>query len=167
MNRGAYSAGKRAREAELARKQRDKQEKKRRKREEGPGGIPIASAADIQVAALADDIPASMLVPEGIELPSETPSASKSSRRGPPQRLFIGGLSWDTDDASLRKAFEAYGEVVECSVALDRDTGRSRGFGFVTMANRESAEMALREANGLDLDGRQIRVDKATERRNR
>ena len=81
------------------------------------------------------------------------------------KKLFVGGLSWNTDDAGLRQAFEAFGEVREARVITDRDTGRSRGFGFVTFSDAESADRALSEMNGTDLDGRTIRVDLATDRR--
>ncbi|MEM9195953.1 MAG: RNA-binding protein [Myxococcota bacterium] len=79
-------------------------------------------------------------------------------------KVFVGGLSWDTSDAGLRAAFEAYGEVVEAKVITDRDTGRSRGFGFVTFDSRESASRAIQERDGTDLDGRTIRVNEANER---
>jgi len=79
-------------------------------------------------------------------------------------KLFIGGLAWGTDDASLRNHFEQCGEVVDVKVVMDRDTGRSRGFGFVTFGQTESATSAIDTLNGTDLDGRTIRVDHATER---
>jgi len=79
-------------------------------------------------------------------------------------KLFIGGLSWDTTEESMRTAFEEYGEVVEARVITDRDTGRSRGFGFLTFANREDAQKAIEQMNGQALDGREIRVDEAKER---
>ncbi len=79
-------------------------------------------------------------------------------------KLFVGGLAWATDDDGLRNAFEAHGEVVEAKVILDRDTGRSRGFGFVTMDNRDAAEKAKEAMDGATLDGRSIRVDEANDR---
>jgi RNA recognition motif-containing protein len=79
-------------------------------------------------------------------------------------RLFVGGLSWDTSDDGLRAAFEEFGGVVEAKVITDRDTGRSRGFGFVTMENRDAAEKAKEAMDGATLDGRSIRVDEAHER---
>ena len=81
-------------------------------------------------------------------------------------KLFVGGLAWATDEASLRSHFEAHGEVVEAKVITDRDTGRSRGFGFVTFSDGESASAAQSALNDTELDGRTIRVDVATERRN-
>ena len=81
------------------------------------------------------------------------------------KKLFVGGLSWGTDDYSLRQAFEAYGEVTEAKVITDRETGRSRGFGFVTFANTDDGEAAIAEMDGKDLDGRTIRVNEAHDRR--
>ncbi len=81
-----------------------------------------------------------------------------------PKKLFVGGLAWRTTDAELREAFEQFGEVTDAKVITDRDTGRSRGFGFVTFANDDDADQAKAEMNGKDLDGRTIRVDNATER---
>ena len=78
-------------------------------------------------------------------------------------KLFVGGLAWATDESGLKAAFEAYGEVVEAKVVTDRDTGRSRGFGFVTFADSDSARKAL-ELNGTELDGRQLRVDVANDK---
>ena len=80
------------------------------------------------------------------------------------QKLFIGGLSWDTNDDSLRSAFEAYGEVRDASVVLDRETGRSRGFGFVSFTDPKAAENAMAEMDGRELDGRAVRVNVANER---
>jgi len=76
----------------------------------------------------------------------------------------VGGLSWDTRDDGLRQAFETYGEVEEAKVVMDRDTGRSRGFGFVTFREANSARTARTEMDGATLDGRTIRVDEAHDR---
>jgi RNA recognition motif-containing protein len=76
-------------------------------------------------------------------------------------KLFVGGLSWDTDDASLREAFEAAGTVVEAKVITDRDTGRSRGFGFVTLESNEAAAKAMQMLDGTMIDGRNVRVNEA------
>ena len=82
-------------------------------------------------------------------------------------KLFVGGLSWDTTDEGLREAFEQFGEVDEAKVITDRDTGRSRGFGFVTYSQAENAETAMESMNGATLDGRQINVNEARERQPR
>jgi cold-inducible RNA-binding protein len=77
-------------------------------------------------------------------------------------KLFVGGLAWTTDSEALRAAFQAHGEVVEAKVITDRETGRSRGFGFVTYATEAEAKKAL-AMNGAELDGRTLRVDLANE----
>jgi RNA recognition motif-containing protein len=77
------------------------------------------------------------------------------------KKLFVGGISWNTGDAELRQAFEAFGEVLEATVVTDRQTGRSRGFGFVSFTEDESATKAISEMDGSELDGRNIRVNEA------
>ena len=77
------------------------------------------------------------------------------------KKLFVGSLSWDTNDEGLRNAFAEYGEIEEAVVISDRDTGRSRGFGFVTFEDDEAADKAIAALNGTELDGRTIRVDVA------
>lgn len=79
-------------------------------------------------------------------------------------KLFIGGLSYGTDDMSLREAFASYGDVTEAKIILDRDTGRSRGFGFVSFSTDEAANSALSAMDGQELNGRNIRVSVANER---
>ena len=78
-----------------------------------------------------------------------------------PVKLFVGGLSFSTSSERLREAFAAVGAVESASVVTDRDTGRSRGFGFVEMATTEDANAAVSRLNGTDLDGRQIKVEMA------
>lgn len=80
------------------------------------------------------------------------------------KKLFVGNLSWGTTDASLLQAFESFGEVVEAKVITERDTGRSRGFGFVTFAENSDAEAAMEKMNGAELDGRELRVNEAEDR---
>lgn len=80
-------------------------------------------------------------------------------------KLFVGGLSWNTDDTGLREAFEPFGEIVEAKVITDRDTGRSRGFGFVTYTDEAAAQAAIQEMNDAQLDGRSLRVNEAQARR--
>ena len=79
-------------------------------------------------------------------------------------KLFVGGLAWATDDSSLKNHFEQCGEVTDAVVITERDTGRSRGFGFVTFAEEDMATEAVNSLNGSELDGRTIRIDKANER---
>lgn len=79
-------------------------------------------------------------------------------------KLFVGGLAWHTDDATLRQKFEEFGQVEEAVVVKDRDTGRSRGFGFVRFAQDSEADAAMNGMNNIEFDGRTIRVDKASDR---
>lgn len=76
-------------------------------------------------------------------------------------RVFVGGLSWDTTDKVLEQAFRRFGKVVEARVMHDRDTGRPRGFGFVTFDDEQSMEDAIAELHNGELDGRTISVNKA------
>ena len=89
---------------------------------------------------------------------------SKDTRKSMSKKLFVGSLSWNTDDHGLREAFAQHGEVTEAKVITDRDTGRSRGFGFVTFADDGAAEKAIAALNQSELDGRTIRVDVAQEK---
>jgi RNA recognition motif-containing protein len=79
-------------------------------------------------------------------------------------RLYVGNLSYDTDTETLRQAFQAAGEVTDAHVVTDRESGRSRGFGFVTMASDDQAKKAIETMNGAVVDGRAIRVNEAEER---
>lgn len=79
-------------------------------------------------------------------------------------KIFVGGLAWATTQESLRAAFERFGEVAEAVVVMDRETGRSRGFGFVTFRDGAAGRAALEAMNGASLDGRNIRCDEAVER---
>ena len=80
------------------------------------------------------------------------------------KKLFVGGLSWDTTDDGLRKAFSSYGEITEAKVITGRDTGRSRGFGFVTFAQDDDAKTAISKMDGTSLDGKTIKVNEAQEK---
>mgnify|MGYP001565492446 CR=1 FL=1 len=79
-------------------------------------------------------------------------------------KLFVGSLSWNTDDQGLQAAFSRFGEITDAKVISDRDSGRSRGFGFVTFADAASAQKAVAEMNGAELDGRTLNVDIAQEK---
>lgn len=80
------------------------------------------------------------------------------------RRLFVGSLSWNTDDDGLRAAFERFGAVEDAKVITDRETGRSRGFGFVTFEEEAAAQAAIQEMNNSELDGRTLVVNEAQER---
>ncbi|CAN6323049.1 unnamed protein product [Urochloa humidicola] len=79
-------------------------------------------------------------------------------------RCFVGGLAWATDNASLQQAFASYGDVLDSKVITDRETGRSRGFGFVTFSSEQSMLDAIEAMNGKELDGRNITVNQAQSR---
>ena len=83
------------------------------------------------------------------------------------KKLFVGGLSWNTTEDSLRDGFAKFGEITEAAVITDRDTGRSRGFGFITFADAAAADKAAAEMNETEFDGRTIKVDHAKERKPR
>ena len=81
------------------------------------------------------------------------------------QKLFIGGLSFSTTDQRLRELFAAAGTVESAAVVTDRDTGRSRGFGFVEMSTADEAQKAIAQLNGKELGGRTLNVSEANERK--
>lgn len=82
-------------------------------------------------------------------------------------KLFVAKLDYGVTSDNLQTVFEEYGTVNSCSVITDRDTGRSKGFGFVEMANDADAMLAIKQLDGSDLRGREIVVKKAEENRNR
>ena len=79
-------------------------------------------------------------------------------------KLYVGNLPWSTGEAELEELFGGIGEVRSANVITDRDTGRSRGFGFVEMSD-DDAKRAIEELNGNEVDGRNIRVNEAEEKR--
>lgn len=79
-------------------------------------------------------------------------------------KLFVGSLPWSVNDKTLQETFETHGTVVSAKIITDRDTGRSRGFGFVEMENPTDAEKAIRSLNNSELDGRNIVVNEAKAR---
>ncbi|MBZ0198521.1 MAG: RNA-binding protein [Ignavibacteriaceae bacterium] len=76
-------------------------------------------------------------------------------------KLFVGSLPWSVSDEQLQSAFEAHGQVVSAKVITDRETGKSRGFGFVEMENEAEASSAIQALNGSELSGRSIVVSEA------
>ncbi|KAK7057402.1 RNA-binding domain-containing protein [Favolaschia claudopus] len=79
-------------------------------------------------------------------------------------KVYVGNLSWNTTDDTLRNAFSDFGNVLDSIVMRDRDTGRSRGFGFVTFGSSQEADAAINGLNEQDLDGRRIKVNLANAR---
>ena len=78
--------------------------------------------------------------------------------------IYVGNLSYETTSVRLKTLFSEYGEVTDAHVITDRDTGRSRGFGFVEMDSPEAADKAISSLNGKDVDGRQLQVNVAKPR---
>ena len=76
-------------------------------------------------------------------------------------KIYVGNLSFNTDGEGLRAAFSEFGEVTSADVVADRETGKSRGFGFVEMPNQAAAEAAIKALNGKELDGRTLNVNEA------
>jgi RNA recognition motif-containing protein len=79
-------------------------------------------------------------------------------------RLYVGNLSYNTNEAALRELFGQSGTVVSVKVVTDRETGRPRGFAFVEMSSPTEASAAISQANGRELDGRTLKVNEAEER---
>lgn len=79
-------------------------------------------------------------------------------------KLYVGNLSYRTSDSDLQQLFSQAGQVQSAVLVTDRDTGRSRGFGFVEMSSRDEGENAIREFNGKEVDGRTLTVNEARSR---
>lgn len=152
MNFGT-SGGKREREAARERKKKEKEERLRRNR----SGRPVDANADIAFDSSVQNLPEVKL--EDINITGVAPRGPKGANG--PTKLFVGGLSWDTQGDQLREAFSRFGVLKEAIVVADRDTGRSRGFGFVTFESAIDAAAAARQMNGAELDGRTLRVNPA------
>jgi RNA recognition motif-containing protein len=82
-------------------------------------------------------------------------------------KLYVGNLNYQTEQENLRSLFTQFGEVVSATILTDRDTGRSRGFGFVEMADEDSASAAIQGLNGTEFEGRSLKVNEARERSDR
>ncbi len=80
------------------------------------------------------------------------------------KKLYVGNLSYNTSEDSLRNLFANYGNVVSAKIIFDRDSGSSKGFGFVEMSSDEEASAAIAGTNGHELDGRQLRVNEAMDK---
>jgi RNA recognition motif-containing protein len=80
------------------------------------------------------------------------------------KKLYVGNLSYNTYEDNLRTLFQSFGTVVSAKIITDRDSGNSKGFGFVEMGSDDEARAAIAGANGRDLDGRQIKVNEAMDK---
>jgi RNA recognition motif-containing protein len=80
------------------------------------------------------------------------------------KKLYVGNLSYNTYEDNLRSLFQSFGTVVSAKIITDRDSGNSKGFGFVEMGSDDEARAAIAGANGRDLDGRQIKVNEAMDK---
>ena len=81
------------------------------------------------------------------------------------KKIYVGNLPWSTTDTDLQELFTTYGSVTSARVITDRETGRSRGFGFVEFDDDGEAQSAMEAMDGQDLDGRTLRVNEANDRR--
>jgi hypothetical protein len=145
---------KREREQKRDQKAREKEQRRREKRFAPRKGPEITTAAEIIGA-----VPSIEAVMRSLE-------AGRVERRAAPipLKLFVGSLSDSTTSAGLRKHFEPYGPIVEAVVITNRETGASRNFGFVTMADRKDAPRTIDATHHSELDGHRIVVNIATER---
>ena len=150
-----YSQGKRQREQQQARKQQEKEHRRAIRREEGPAAPELVSAASV-----VGHLPSTDEAMRNIERRAAEPRGGVAI----PCRLFVGGLGTTITEAMLREAFGAFGKVADAVVMVDRGTGQSRGFGFVTMQNRKDASAAVEALDGSELNGRRIGVNVATDR---
>ena len=152
----AFSGGKRNREASRALKKTQKEERLRRNRELRARGIdPDVSASTTAPVAL----------PE-VKLEDVVISVSGRPRIADhgPTKLFVGGMGAGTTSADLRVFFSRFGELVEATVIVNRSTGQSRGFGFVSFRSSTDANQAIAGTDGAELDGRPIKVNRAETR---
>ena len=154
----AFTGGKRSREVNRDLRKKQKEERLRRNRELRARGID-PDAADPPVGS------AEAALPE-VKLEDVVISVARQPRRGDfgPTKLFVGGLGSTTTTAELRAYFSRFGELVDVMVVVNRSTGQSRGFGFVSYRSSLEANQAIAGANGTELDGHSIRVNQAEAR---
>jgi hypothetical protein len=156
MNRG-YSGGKRNREATRNLRKKEKQHRLRRNRELRAHGVDPDLMGQAEPAAPLPEVKLEDVV-------IGVPPQSRREDFGP-VKLFVGSLSAETTSADLRAAFAKFGTLTDVAVILERATGRSRGFGFVSYASSASADAAVKAMNGAELDGRSMKVNRAEEPR--
>ena len=150
-----FMGGKRDREAARDRRKKEKQARldyNRSQRARNPG----AAGGDVTEMERLPEVKLEDIVIGVVQQPRRNTTG--------PVRLFVGGLSWGTSSDDLRNAFAKYGAVDEATVIMDRATGRSRGFGFVTFQRAEDAAASVKEMNGAQLDGRILKVHNAESR---
>ena len=147
------SFGKRQRENDKAKKKRDKAERRRAIRAQGTTEVEYTTAD-----AINGELPTADEALAAMENRASAPRATI------PSRLFVGGLSRDTTTADLERIFGEHGGVADAVVITDPGSGDSRGFGFVTFADRKDAAGAIEKLDGLEVQGRNIRVNLSTDR---
>jgi RNA recognition motif-containing protein len=153
----AFSGGKRNREASRDLKKTKKEERLRRNRELRARGIdpdlgdPAPEGSDALPEVKLEDVVISVA------------RQPRSSDNGP-TKLFVGGIGSGTTAADLRVFFSKFGELADAIVVVNRSTGQSRGFGFVSFRSSIDANQAIAGTNGVELDGHPIRVNRAEER---
>lgn len=108
------------------------------------------------------DIRVDYVLPRGTR--PERPPRYNSYNRQTGNRIYIGNLPWKMDEYDLRDTFEEYGTVVDARVITDKETGRSRGFGFVTMEEESGMRTAIDNLDGAECEGRMLRVNEAEQR---
>ncbi|WZZ66089.1 hypothetical protein YC2023_077459 [Brassica napus] len=140
-------------------------------RSRGFGFVTMSTAAEVEAAAQQFNGYEFEGRPLRVNAGPPPPKREESFSRGPrsggygsSDRVYVGNLSWGVDDMALESLFSQQGKVVEARVIYDRDTGRSKGFGFVTLGSPQEVTRAINSLNGADLDGRQIRVSEAEAR---
>ena len=99
--------------------------------------------------------------------PSRLQYAAYAAERKATMKLYVGNLAFATSETGLKEAFAAFGTVDSASIISDRETGRSKGFGFIEMNNDEEAKAAIDGMNGQQLDGRAVRVSEARPKEDR
>jgi RNA recognition motif-containing protein len=124
----------------------------------------VADASETEAVPAAEPVSTILAGKSALSGAATGPSDINEGTYDMSNKLFVGGLSWDTTSDDLRHTFEEFCAVAEAKVISDRETGRSRGFGFVTLADPSQMRIALAELDGFLLDGRNLRVNEANDR---